>query len=511
VLGDEHVVDIQYLKKQGLNISQIADKLGLARKTVRKYLEDPDAVEDRGRPSILDPYKDYLKKRLSDYEKLTATKLAREIRQLRSPDVQAQTLLPDEPYDGSDRTVQRYVKTIREDNRRVYKPVETLPGEQAQVDWGHFGTWSFQGEQQTLYGFAVSLGYSRPRFVRFTLSKSMRPFLECHKRALEYIGGVPIEILYDNCKTVVSERIGSILKFNPDLMLFAEDYGFKPKACWVNDPESKGKVESSIDYAKTDFFYSLPVDEMSLNELNQRARRWCDEVANEQDHSVTHEKPNDRLGDEQPALGELPKRDVKIYESVSRQIRKDSTFVFETNQYTVPHEYARSEATLHVTRDTIEVFVEDEADPITVHERCHDRGQLVIDEGHYEDRPCGARKRTNRLQEEFESLGEVASDFLNGLAHQRNGHLREQAQNILDLREDWDPETIHEAMVRADEFGKYSYGTVKRILNKSHKDPDSLPDDPRKQPSNTNYTGPDIEVQKRTPEDYGTASEVMAQ
>lgn len=511
MLGDDDVVDIQYLHNQGLNKSQIADKLDLHRQTVRKYLEDPEAVEDDSRSSIVDPYKDYLEKRLNDFEDLRATRLAREIRTLNSPDAQARKLLPDEPYEGSDRTVQRYVKTIREDNRRVYKPVETLPGEQAQVDWGHFGTWSFNGEQQTLYGFALALGYSRPRFVRFTLSKSMRPFLECHKRALEYIGGVPIDILYDNCKTVVSERLGDILKFNPDLTRFASDYGFKPKACWVNDPESKGKVETVIDYVNEDLVYSLPLDELSLKNLNQRALRWCDEVANEQEHSMTREKPNDRLGDEQPALAELPKREVQVYESVPRRIRKDSTFVFETNQYTVPHEFARSEATLHVTRDTIEVYVQDEDDPIAVHERCHDRGRLVMDENHYEDRSCGARKRKNRLQEEFESLGDIAPDFLKGLANQRNGHLREQARNILDLREDWTPEDIHEAMVRADAFGKYSYGTVKTILEKQHTDPDSLPEDPRKQPSNTTYTGPSIEVQTRTPEDYGDTTGVMTQ
>jgi transposase len=510
LLGDDQIVDIQYLDNQGLNKTQIAEELDLHRHTVSKYLEDSEANEDSSRESILDPYKEYLKKRLGDFEKMTATKLAREISQLRSPDPQAQTLLPDQPYDGSERTVQRYVKQIREDNRRVYKPVETLPGEQAQVDWGHFGTWSFNDRQQSLYGFALTLGYSRPRFLRFTLSTSMCPFLECHKRALEYTGGVPIEILYDNCKTVVSERIGTILKFNPDLMRFAEEYGFRPSACWVNDPESKGKVESSLGYAQSDFFYSLPVDEMSLKTLNQKALRWCDEVANENEHSVTREKPNDRLGDEQPALRELPKREVQIYESVSRRIRKDSTFLFETNQYTVPHEYARSDAKLRVTKDTIEVYVDDEDEPVVIHERCHDRGRLILKEDHYEDRPCGARKRKNQLQEEFESLGDIAHDFLNGLANQRNGHLREQARNILDLREEWPLEQIHEAMVRADEFGKYSYGTVKRILNKSHEDPDSLPEDPRKQPSNTNYTGPDIEVQKRTPEDYGTSTEVTS-
>jgi len=509
LLGDDDVVDIQYLKKQGLTISQIAEKLDLARKTVRKYLEDSEANQTTERSSILDPYKEYIQKRLDDFEELTAVRLTREISTGNSPDAQAQQLLPDEPYEGSERTVQRYVKELREDTRRVYKPVETLPGEQAQVDWGHFGTWHFDGEQQPLYGFALSLGYSRPRFLRFTLSKKMRPFLECHKRALEYIGGVPVEILYDNCKTVVSERIGEILRFNPDLKRFAKEYRFKPKACWTYDPESKGKVENTIKYSETDFFYSLPVDEMPLDKLNREALRWCDEVANEQDHSVTREKPNDRISQEGPALGELPKREVQVYETVTRQIRKDSTFVFETNQYTVPHEVARSEAQLRVTRDTIEVDVDDEH--VTTHERCHDRGQLVMDEAHYEDRPCGARKRKNRLQEEFESLGAIASEFLKGLAQQRNGHLREQARNILDLREDWDREDIHEAMVRADEFGKYSYGTVKTILQKSHEDPDSLPEDPRKQPSNARYTGPSIDVQTRSTEDYEDAAGVITQ
>jgi transposase len=511
LLGDGEVVDIQYLHRQGLNKTQIAEKLNLHRQTVKKYLEDPEANQEVSRGSILDPYKEYLKKRLDDFEELTATKLAREINRLKSPDPKAQKLLPEDNYDGTLRTVQRYLKQIRKDKRRVYKPVETLPGEQAQVDWGHFGTWSFNGKQQPLYGFALSLGYSRPRFLRFTLSTAMQPFLECHKRGLEYIGGVPIEILYDNCKTVVSERLGDILRFNPDLQRFAREYGFKPAACWAYDPESKGKVESIIDYAKTDFFYSLPVDDIPLNELNKQALGWCDEVANEKKHSVTQEKPNNRLADELGALGDLPKREIQVYETDHRQIRKDSTFVYETNQYTVPAEYARSEATLRVTRDSIEVYVKEENAPITIHDRCHDRGKLVLKEKHYEDRPCGARKRKNRLQQEFESLGSVATDFLKGLANQRNGHLREQAQNILDLREDWAPELIHEAMVRADEFGKYSYGTVKRILEKNHSNPDSLPSDPRNRPANHVYRGPKINVQTRSLETYGSTTGVMTQ
>ncbi len=42
--GDDHVVDIHYLKRRGLNVSRIAEKLDLARKKVREYLRDPDGV-----------------------------------------------------------------------------------------------------------------------------------------------------------------------------------------------------------------------------------------------------------------------------------------------------------------------------------------------------------------------------------------------------------------------------------------------------------------------------------
>jgi len=229
------MIEIRYLDRQGLSKSQIARRLGLSRTTVRKYLDSPSIDERKQvkRASILDPYKPYLQYRLQQWPELTAARLHREIQTLSCPGNDGTHLLPPEPYEGSERTVRRYVATIRPSPKRVYRPVETLPGEQAQVDWGHCGYIVVDGVKRPLYAFSFVLSYSRIRYVEFTTSQDMLTFLSCHQRAFHYIGGVPQRILYDNCKMVVTERVGSVIQFNSNLLRFAVRYGFKPDACWI--------------------------------------------------------------------------------------------------------------------------------------------------------------------------------------------------------------------------------------------------------------------------------------
>jgi len=432
MLGVERVVEMQYLARQGLNKVQISRRLGIDRKTVRKHLADPErARQGINRPSKLGPYKPYLRYQLEHRPELSSARLYREIQELSCPGQDGTELLPQEPYAGSERTVRRYVATIRPAQQRVYRPVETLPGEQAQVDWGHCGYITVDGTRKRCYAFSFVFSYSRVRYVEFTTSQDMLTFLACHQRALHYVGGVPQRILYDNCRTVVSERVGSVIEFNPELWRFAAQYGYKPEACWMHDPESKRKVESSMKYLKRDFLYARPRED--LEGLNRAVIQWCDEVANEKRHGTTREAPSSRLADERRALGPLPAGPVPLFVQLTRRVRKDATFVFETNQYSVLHRYTRKSATLDVYRDRIEVFVGKER--IAVHERCRGRGQLVLGAAHYEDRPYGSRQRKSELQARFEALGPAAAAYLRGLARERRGSLREQAEKILALVE----------------------------------------------------------------------------
>ncbi len=120
------LVEIKRLAAEGLNKSQIARCLGIDRGTVDKYLamdEVPERIHRKQVRRKIDDYVDYIQSRMAKYPELTAERIYREIAQL--------------GYTGSRRTGRRSLSTIRPKRERVYKPFETLPGEQAQVDWGH--------------------------------------------------------------------------------------------------------------------------------------------------------------------------------------------------------------------------------------------------------------------------------------------------------------------------------------------------------------------------------------
>lgn len=120
------IVDIRALRSEGLYKNNVAALLGIDRKTVAKYWDgpatNPEAPRYKRRKRKIDPYMDYITARLEQWPLLSAERLYQEIVAM--------------GYDGSRRSVRRAVAEVRPKKKREYKPFETLPGEQAQVDWG---------------------------------------------------------------------------------------------------------------------------------------------------------------------------------------------------------------------------------------------------------------------------------------------------------------------------------------------------------------------------------------
>jgi hypothetical protein len=163
----------------------------------------------------------------------------------------------------------------REGQERAFVRFETAPGEQAQMDWGHFGNWG----GKRLYGFALTLCWSRMQYVEFTQWQDAETLLNCMVHALAYFGGVPATVLTDNMKMVVLDRVDGQPRFHAKMLDFANYYGFVPRVCHPYRPQTKGKIESTIRYIKGSFWPGLSFD--SLQELNRQALAWCGEVSTE--------------------------------------------------------------------------------------------------------------------------------------------------------------------------------------------------------------------------------------
>ncbi|WP_324669533.1 IS21 family transposase [Geochorda subterranea] len=362
------MIQLRRLRDEGFKKVQVAKRLGIHRDSVAKYWEGPALPAEppryRQRARKIDRYVEYITARLARWPELTAERLYQEIRQ--------------QGYTGSRRTVRRFVAKIRPHPVREYKPIETLPGEQAQVDWGHFGTLVVEGARVRLYAFIFTLSWSRVIYVEFITSLAMATLAGCLHRAFEYIGGVPRTLLFDNAKTVVAERVGGVVRYQQELLQLAALYGFAPKACWARDPESKGKVESMVKYVRRGFFYGRAFTDLA--DLNRQVRAWMDAVANARVHATTGAVPWDRLAQEAPHLKPLA---LSAPQGILEQRKATRTNLIsvEGNRYSVPARFARRPVSYRRFEHHIEILEDGQVvDRIAL---VPGRGRVMIRDDHY--------------------------------------------------------------------------------------------------------------------------------
>ncbi len=320
MLNLEDFMNIRDLKQQGWSVSAIAAQLNLDRKTVRKHLVEAPQPYKRENPAPckIDPYRPFLRERW-EAGVHNARRLLDEIR-VRG-------------YDGGYSQLKLAVNPWREEGcKRAFVRFETGPGEQSQMDWGHFGNWG----GRRLYGFALTLCYSRMRYIEFTQSQDIHHLLACMVHSFRYFGGVTETVLTDRMKTVLLDQNGGELHFNPKFLQFAAYYGFVPRVCHPYRPETKGKIESTVRFVKQNFWPGISFG--SLPDLNQQARAWMEKV-NRQTHTTTREVPYQRITQEQLLLiDEQPDYDTSYMED--RRVAKDCMLSYRGNRYSVPFRFA---------------------------------------------------------------------------------------------------------------------------------------------------------------------------
>jgi transposase len=306
----EMSMQIKWLADQGVPKARIAAQLNVSRQTVYNHIHrgDEPFPRPRGpRSSRLDGFKGYIRSRLENFD-LPATVLLREIRA--------------QGYSGGLTVLRDFVRPLRKELiRRVTERFETVPGQQAQMDWGECGTVEVDGERRTLYVFVLVLGYSRMMYARFTTSSKQPVLFACMARAFGALG-IPAEILVDNMKQAVDQHdvsTGSV-RWNTQFLDFAAHHGFLPVASPPYWPRVKGKVERGVGYIKESFLEGRSFS--SLEDLNRQLETWLAEVANVRVHGTTGERPVDRHAHELVKLAPLSA--LPPYDTRSLEIRRVS-------------------------------------------------------------------------------------------------------------------------------------------------------------------------------------------
>lgn len=382
MLRGRDVQDIEELKRQGLSIRAISGLTGYDRKTIRKYLIQPESAPAYGprpaAPSKLDAFKPYLDERLKAGV-WNAQVLLRELRA--------------RGYPGGYTILKDWLQPQRESACIVaVRRFETPPGKQAQVDWGHLGTIEMDGEQRALHGFTFTLGYSRAMMAEAALNQKLGTLLKMHEEAFRQLGGVPEEILYDRMKTVwleMDER-GEVV-WHPVFLDFARYWGFQPRLCRPYRAQTKGKVESGVKYVRRNFLCGLQGREPScLSDLNAQLRAWVWEVANQRVHGTTHEQVAVRWNVDQFSLQPMDGRPPYPYiDDELRKVARDAYVSWQGSRYSVPWEYAGRSVWVRECGREVEVRYGRER--IAIHSQALRKHAVVTQTNHHRGIPLGAR------------------------------------------------------------------------------------------------------------------------
>lgn len=339
------------------------------------------------------------------------------------PDVHASRIFQmavERGHRGAPSHFRAYVAKFRpRKSTEAFVRLRTLPGEQGQVDWGHFGKVRVGNAERKLVAFVMVLSYSRRVFVRFGYDIGMAGFLDGHQRALEHFGGVPRVLLYDNLKSMVLERVGTAIRMNPVMLQFARHYRYEPRPVNVARGNEKGRVERSIRYIRSSFFAAR--EWTDLEDLNAQALAWCDGLAMDRRWPEEQRRTvRDAFEAERTALLPLPADRFPCADRKEVHSQKTPYVRYDLNDYSVPHRLVQRTLTVFATPQ--EVRVVDGQEVVATHVRSYDKHRQIEDPVHLADLTAHKhRARRQRAQDGLIAAVPQSRDLLVLLAQRGDG------------------------------------------------------------------------------------------
>jgi transposase len=462
---------------------QIADSLGLDRKTVRKYL-GPVVVEglvpggppvmteadwraraqswfpalvDKGLRQVtwpaIDGHRDYITAQLA--AAVTVTTIH-------------QRLVDEQGLEASVASLRRWVagnlpEEARRAQVRVLRPGPVEPGSEAQIDYGRLGVWTnpATGRRHTVQAFVMVLACSRYMFVRPVLRMDQEAWTRCHVEAFAFFGGVPARLVPDNLKTGVDKPDLYDPQINRSYAELAAHYGTLIDPARAFKPKDKPRVERPMPYVRDSFWRGREFT--SLEQMELGAVRWSRDVA-----GTRSCRPLDGAAPaavfaavEAPALRPLPATEFVLATWSSGKVGPDIHVKVGPVLYSVPWRligqrvHARSTATM--------VQIIHDGKVVATHVR-RVRGRSTTVEHYPPERIAFHMRTPTWCREVAEQVGPACCEVIASLLEVNALFRLRAAQGVVGMATKHTPARLEAACAKAIAVGDPSYRTIKGIL-----------------------------------------------
>lgn len=467
----------------GRSQAQIADSLGLDRKTVRKYLAPVRAAGlVPGGPPVMSE-QDWRERIGQWFPEL----LDRGLRQVTWPAIAVhrdtitswlgagvtvatihQRLRDEHGLDASVASLRRWVaanlpEEVRRSRVRVLRPVEAEPGQEAQIDYGRLGMWTDPGtgRRHTVWAFVMVLSCSRYLFVRPVLRMDQEAWTACHVEAFAFFSGVPARLVPDNLKTGVDKPDLYDPKLNRSYAELAVHYDTLIDPARAFKPKDKPRVERPMPYVRDSYWRGREFT--CLEQMQAEALRWSADVAGA--------RPCRPLGGaapaavfaavEAPALGALPATEFVLATWSVGKVGPDIHLKVGPALYSVPWRLIGQRVHARSTATTVQLLHEGQV--VATHARAWRGRRTNFD--HYPPEKIAFHQRTPTwCRKRATDVGPACTAVIDTLLQVNALYRLRAAQGVIGLADKHTAERLEAACAKAITVGDPSYRTIKGIL-----------------------------------------------
>jgi transposase len=442
------IYTVKTLYEKGKSQRAIARELGISRKTVKRIIEK---IKQEG---VKEP-KFEKDKKLDKFNYVIKAKLEKGL----TAKLIWQQLMSEYKADISYPTVSRFIKRLRQ--TEVYIPLHSLPGEEAQVDYGYLGRFMKDGKLIKVWCFSMVLSYSRYAYYEIVSDQTLKSFILSHIHAFEFFGGVPKIVKIDNLKAGVLKPDFYQPAIQDQYAEFLYYYNSAPVTARVRRPQDKGKVEAGIKYVKNNFLKTI--NHNDFYKLIHDLRWWNENVCNKRIHGTTKKVPYEMfIETEKSALTSLPDCRYEIYEISQRKVNQYGHITFEHNYYSVPYEYTGQNLIVKSNGNVLKIYKDQKQ--VALHPIDCGKGNFITCQQHKP--PYKQYKNKEYYLQKASMVGKETFLFCQQIIKEKPYHYQRLIYGILSLTQKYSHDIVNKACLRALQYHAINYITVKNICEK---------------------------------------------
>lgn len=278
-------------------------------------------------------------------------------------------------FAGNYKSVVRFVRSLRNCAEIPFRRMESMPGQEMQVDFGSGAPILEHGKRRRTHLFRTVLSHSRAGYSECVFRQDTESFIRAMENAFRHYGGVPASVVTDNLKAAVARSDWFDPELNPKIVDFCHHYGTAILPAKPGVPRHKGKIERGIGYVQSNALKGRAF--ASLAEQNSFLAQWETNVADRRIHGTTREQVCTAFEKEKPFLKPLPPMLFPCFGEGTRIVHRDGYVEVKGAYYMVPWEYTGKELWVRWESHLVRIFN-------------HRREQVVVypraEEGRFEGR-----------------------------------------------------------------------------------------------------------------------------